>query len=67
MVRNSNEVNFMKNSPIAHQRVLDCAYIDIDTLYQDFQIPPKGYNEKEAEESRIKYGKNVLSGDRRSV
>lgn len=52
----------MKNSPIAHQRVLDCAYIDIDTLYQDFQIPPKGYNEKEAEESRIKYGKNVLSG-----
>ena len=52
----------MKSSPIAHQRVLDCAYIDIDTLYQDFQIPPKGYNEKEAEESRIKYGKNVLSG-----
>lgn len=52
----------MKNSPIAHQRVLDCAYIDIDTLYQNFQIPPKGYNEKEAEESRIKYGKNVLSG-----
>ena len=52
----------MKNGPIAHQRVLDCAYIDIDTLYQNFQIPQQGYNEKEAEESRIKYGRNVLSG-----
>lgn len=52
----------MQNSPIAHQRVLDCAYIGIDTLYQDFHIPQQGYNEKQAEESRIKYGKNVLSG-----
>ncbi len=52
----------MKNSPIAHQRVLDCAYIGIDTLYQNFQIPRQGYQEKQAEESRIKYGKNVLSG-----
>ena len=52
----------MKNSPIAHQRVLDCAYIDIDTLYQKFQIPQQGYHEKQAEENRIKYGKNVLSG-----
>ena len=52
----------MKNSPIAHQRVLDCAYTDIDTLYQNFQIPQQGYHEKQAEESRIKYGKNVLSG-----
>lgn len=52
----------MQNSPIAHQRVLDCAYIDIDTLYQDFHIPQQGYDEKQAEESRIKYGKNALSG-----
>lgn len=52
----------MQNSPIAHQRVLDFAYIDIDTLYQDFHIPQQGYNEKQAEESRIKYGKNILSG-----
>ena len=52
----------MKNSPIAHQRVLDCAYIDIDTLYQKFQIPQQGYHEKQAEENRMKYGKNVLSG-----
>lgn len=51
----------MQNSPIAHQRVLDCAYIGIDTLYQNFHIPQQGYNEKQAEESRIKYGKNILS------
>lgn len=52
----------MQNSPIAHQRVLDFAYIGIDTLYQKFHIPQQGYNEKQAEESRIKYGKNILSG-----
>lgn len=52
----------MPNSPIAHQRVLDCAYNDINTLYQDFHIPNQGYNEKQAEESRIKYGRNVLLG-----
>ncbi len=52
----------MQNTPIAHQRVLDCAYIDIDTLYKDFHIPQQGYNEKQAEESRIKYGRNLLSG-----
>ncbi len=52
----------MQSTPIAHQRVLDCAYIDIDTLYKDFHIPQQGYNEKQAEESRIKYGRNLLSG-----
>lgn len=52
----------MQKNPIAHQRVLDCAYIGLDTLYRDFHIPQQGYNEKQAEESRIKYGKNVLSG-----
>lgn len=50
----------MQNSPIAHQRVLNCAYIDIDALYQDFHIPQQGYNDKQVEESRIEYGKNVL-------
>ena len=44
----------MPNSPIAHQSVLDCAYNDIDTLYQDFHIPNQGYNEKQAEESRLR-------------
>ena len=52
----------MQNSPIAHQRVLNYAYVDTDTLYQDFQIPQQGYNEKQVEESRIAYGRNVLSG-----
>ena len=52
----------MQNSPIAHRRVLDCAYTDIDTLYQEFHIPEQGYNEKQAEESRLQYGRNVLSG-----
>ena len=45
----------MQNSPIAHQRVLNYAYVDTDTLYQ-------GYNEKQVGESRIAYGRNVLSG-----
>lgn len=52
----------MPNSPIAHKRVLDCAYIDIDTLCQNFHIPQQGYHEKQVEESRAQYGKNVLSG-----
>ena len=52
----------MQNSPIAHQRVLNYAYVDTDTLYQDFQIPQQGYNEKQVGESRIAYGRNVLSG-----
>ena len=52
----------MQNSPIAHQRVLNYAYVDTDALYQDFQIPQQGYNEKQVEESRIAYGRNVLSG-----
>ena len=52
----------MQNSPIAHQRVLNYAYLDIDTLYQDFHIPQQGYHDKQVEESRIEYGKNVLLG-----
>lgn len=55
----------MQSSPIAHQRVLNYAYVDTDTLYQDFQIPQQGYNEKQVEESRIAYGRNVLSAERR--
>ena len=52
----------MPNSPIAHRRVLDCAYADTDTLYRTFAIPLQGYTEKQAEESRLRYGRNVLSG-----
>lgn len=52
----------MQDSPIAHRRVLDCAYTDIDTLYRELHIPRQGYTEKQAEESRIRYGRNVLAG-----
>lgn len=52
----------MPNRPIAHPWVLDCAYIDIDTLYEDFHIPQQGYHPKQVEESRNQYGKNVLLG-----
>ena len=52
----------MKRFSIAHRRVLDYAYMDIDTLYRDFHISEQGYNEEQAEESRVQYGKNVLSG-----
>ena len=52
----------MKASPIAHRRVLDYAYMDIDTLYRDFHISDQGYSDAQAEESRAQYGTNRLSG-----
>lgn len=52
----------MKANPIAHRRVLDYAYIDIDTLFRDFHISRQGYSDEQVEESRIQYGKNSLSG-----
>jgi Mg2+-importing ATPase len=52
----------MKKSKAVHQRVLKYACADIDTVYRDFHITLQGYTEEQAEESRIRYGKNVLSG-----
>ena len=52
----------MKKSSIAHRRVLDYAYLDTDTLYQDFHISQQGYSDEQAEESRVQYGRNALSG-----
>ncbi len=52
----------MKKTSIAHRRVLDYAYLDTDTLYQDFHISQQGYSDEQAEESRVQYGRNVLSG-----
>ncbi len=52
----------MKPNPIAHRRVLDYAYMDIDTLFRDFQISDQGYRDEQVEESRARYGKNTLSG-----
>ncbi|CCX38799.1 magnesium-importing ATPase [Clostridium sp. CAG:1013] len=52
----------MKSDRTIHGRVLDYAYMDTDTLYRDFDISDQGYNDEQAEESRVRYGKNVLSG-----
>lgn len=52
----------MKANPIAHRRVLDYAYVDIDTLFRDFHISGQGYSHDQVEESRTRYGKNSLSG-----
>ena len=52
----------MKTNPIAHRRVLDYAYMDIDTLVRDFHISGQGYCEEQVEESRARYGRNALSG-----
>ena len=52
----------MKTNSIAHRRVLDYAYMDMDTLYRDFHISQQGYSDEQAEESRVRYGKNILSG-----
>lgn len=52
----------MKINPIAHRRVLDYAYLDIDTLFRDFHVSDQGYSNDQVEESRARYGKNSLSG-----
>lgn len=52
----------MKANPIAHRRVLDYAYMDIDTLFRDFHISGQGYSQEQVEERRTRYGKNSLSG-----
>lgn len=52
----------MKVSPMAHRRVLDYAYMDVDALFRDFHISDQGYSDEQAEESRIRYGNNRLSG-----
>lgn len=52
----------MKVNSIAHRRVLDYAYMDIDTLFRDFHISDQGYSHEQVEESRARYGKNSLSG-----
>lgn len=62
MIEKSCGGEAMKASPIAHRRVLDYAYMDIDTLYRDFHISDQGYSDAQAEESRAQYGTNRLSG-----
>lgn len=52
----------MKADRKLHPRVLDYAYTDIDTLCRDLHITPDGYTDDQAEESRERYGGNVLAG-----
>lgn len=52
----------MKSDRTIHGRVLDYAYMDMNTLYRDFGISNQGYDEEQIEESRVRYGRNVLSG-----
>jgi Mg2+-importing ATPase len=52
----------VKGERTIHRRVLEYAYMDTDALYRDFHIPEQGYDEEQAEESRQRYGSNVLSG-----
>lgn len=52
----------MKGNRMVHGRILDYAYVDTDTLFRDFHISKEGYSDAQAEESRLRYGKNILSG-----
>ena len=51
----------MKGDRTIHGRVLDYAYVDMDTLYRDFDISDQGYDEEQIEESRARYGKNIFA------
>lgn len=52
----------MKGNRIVHRRILDYAYMNIDSLFRDLHVTEQGYNEQQVEESRAKYGRNILSG-----
>lgn len=52
----------MDHDRAIHRRVLDHAYMGTDALYRDLHISEQGYNDEQAEESRARYGRNVLSG-----
>lgn len=52
----------MKRDAAIHRRVLDYASRDADTLLRDFSLSAQGYSDAQAEESRARYGENVLFG-----
>lgn len=52
----------MKGSNSIHKRISRYAQTDTHTLFRELQISDKGYTDEKAEESRKKYGDNVLSG-----
>ena len=52
----------MKKNLNAHRRVLDYACEDTKALFDQFQLSGQGYTETQAEESRARYGRNVVAG-----
>lgn len=56
------EVRSMKTDGTIHQRILDYASISTGALYRDLHISEQGYSTEQVEESRVRYGKNILSG-----
>lgn len=56
------EVGQVKEDRSVHPRVLDYAYTQIDVLRQEWNVSQQGYTDEQVEESRSRYGRNVLSG-----
>lgn len=52
----------MKGSRRLHPRVQDWAYRDLGELYGQLHVTEAGYSDDQAEESRERYGGNVLAG-----
>lgn len=52
----------MRADRTIHRRVLDYACMAPEALYKDFSLSAQGYSDEQAEQSRARYGKNLLSG-----
>lgn len=52
----------MKEDRSVHPRVLDYAYTQTDVIRQEWNISQQGYTDEQVEESRSRYGRNVLAG-----
>lgn len=52
----------MKDGNSIHRRVLHYTHTGIDELYHDFHISKDGYTNAQVDESRQKYGSNLLTG-----
>ena len=54
----------MKQDHAIHQRTLEYACAELDTLYRDFGISSQGFTSAQAEQSRSRYGENRISSRR---
>lgn len=52
----------MREGSSVHQRVLQYAYAEMDTLYQDLHISEAGYGKEQIRKSREQYGDHQLAG-----